>query len=268
MVKFICFGSGSSGNCYYLNADNYGIVIDMGIGTRTFKKYVRDYGISFGEINALLVTHDHTDHVKSVGAFSGEFHLPVFATQAVHQGMQRNNFMYKKILDDNKKYITEGIPFETGPFRITPFSVPHDSSANCGYFIEYRSEITFCIITDAGCFTDEMRQFIPQTDYLVVEANYDDAMLESGSYPLYLKRRIRSNRGHMDTAETARVLAENLTNRTKGIWLCHLSEENNHPELARKTVETTLTDAGFPIGTKLFVEVLKRKVPSAFYELE
>lgn len=267
MVKFICFGSGSSGNCYYLGTDDYGIVIDMGIGTRTFKKYMRDYGLSFGKLNAILVTHDHTDHVKSVGAFSNEFHLPVFATQAVHQGMQRNHFMYKKIPDSNKRYITEGTAFEAGPFRVTPFAVPHDSSANCGYFIEFQSGANFCIITDAGCFTDEMNRFIPQTNYLVVEANYDDTMLESGSYPPYLKRRIRSERGHMDNAETARILATHLTEKTRRIWLCHLSEENNHPELARKTVETALANAGFQVGTKLSLEVLKRKVPSSFYEL-
>lgn len=267
MIKFICFGSGSSGNCYYLNADGYGILIDFGIGTRTFKKYMRDYGLSFGQVNAILVTHDHTDHIKSVGTFSGEFHLPVFATQAVHQGMQRNHFMYKKVTEENKRFIVEGTLFETGPFQVVPFAVPHDSSANCGYFITCGDGPSFCLITDAGCFTEEMTPFIARANYLVIEANYDAMMLETGPYPPYLKRRIKGGRGHMDNADTASVLAGHLTEAARRVWLCHLSEENNHPELARKTVETALAGAGFNLGTDLFLEVLKRKVPSQLYDL-
>lgn len=267
MIKFICFGSGSSGNCYYLSAGGYGIIIDFGIGTRTFKKYMRDYGLSFGQVNAVLVTHDHTDHIKSVGSFSEEFHLPVFATETVHEGMQRNHFMYKKVKEEYKRYVKAGVPFEAGPFRITPFPVPHDSSANLGYFITCDGGPSFCLITDAGSFTEEMTAFVARANYLVIEANYDAMMLETGPYPPYLKKRIKGGRGHMDNVETARILAENLTPETRRVWLCHLSEENNHPELARKTVETALVDAGFNLGTDVVLEVLKRKVPSPLYEL-
>lgn len=102
-MKFICLGSGSSGNCYYINADGYGIIIDMGIGLRGLKKHFRDYGLNMGQINSILVTHDHTDHVKSVGALSLEFHVPVYTSQEVHNGMDRNCLMTKKSSPKRKR---------------------------------------------------------------------------------------------------------------------------------------------------------------------
>ena len=268
MLRFICFGSGSSGNCYYLNADGYGLLIDLGIGLRSLKKYIRNYGLSFGEINAIFVTHDHTDHVKSVGAFSGEFNIPVYALQSVHEGMQRNYFMSKKIIPDNKRILNPDTTILLEKFKITPFNVPHDSSANCGYFIEVDG-ITFCLVTDMGHVTDDIRLYIEKSRYVVVEANYDAMMLKNGPYPAFLKRRIMGREGHMDNLDTAELLSTSLSAETRNVWLCHLSEENNHPELARKTVETALFDAGKWIpGGFLKIDVLKRKVPSLLYELD
>lgn len=267
MLKFICFGSGSSGNCYYINMDGYGVLIDLGIGLRSFKRDMRNYGLSFGEIKAILVTHDHTDHVKSVGALSGEFHLPVYASDLVHQGMQRNYFMSKKIGAALRHAVVPGEEFALGPFGVLPFAVPHDSMDNCGYLITAGDTI-FCLATDMGCVTDDIRAAVARAHYLVVEANYDAAMLAGGPYPAFLKRRITGGRGHMDNADTARLLAGHLSPAARRVWLCHLSEENNHPELARKTVETALLEAGkMGPGQPLQLEVLKRKVPSPLYEL-
>ena len=267
MLKFICFGSGSSGNCYYLNAEGYGIIIDMGIGIRGMKKHFRDYGLSMAQINSILVTHDHTDHVKSVGALSNEFHVPVYTSKEVHDGMVRNNFMTKKIRQEEKHIIDHNLPVEIGPFQVTAFQVPHDSSGNNGYFIQY-GDVTFCLATDVGHLTPEIEDYISHAKYVVLEANYDATMLETGPYPQYLKRRISGPAGHLCNDETARGLAENLSKDAKQIWLCHLSEENNHPELARKTVGNALVEAGFPVGEGLKLEVLKRKVPSGIYILD
>lgn len=267
MFKFICLGSGSCGNCYYLNAEGYGIIIDMGLGLRSMKKHFRDYGLSLAQIGAILVTHDHTDHVKSVGALSNEFHLPVYSTQEVHDGMVRNNFMTKKVRQEEKHILQPHQAETVGPFRVTAFPVPHDSSGNNGYFIEY-GNTAFCLITDAGHLTPEMLEYLGRAHYLVVEANYDTTMLETGPYPQYLKRRIMGPAGHLCNDETAQALAAHLSEHARHIWLCHLSEENNHPELARKTVESVLLSTGYVLGKRLRLEVLKRKVPSELYELE
>ena len=267
MLKFISFGSGSSGNCYYLNSEGYGIIIDMGIGLRGMKKYFRDFGLNMSQINSILVTHDHTDHVKSVGALSSEFHIPVYTSQEVHDGMGRNCFMTKKVRPEDKHVVNPGEPFQLGPFKITSFPVPHDSSGNNGYFIEFGNS-SFCLATDIGHLTPEIESYLEKSKYIVIEANYDAMMLEQGPYPQYLKKRIMGPAGHLCNDETAKGLAEHLSPETQRIWLCHLSEENNHPELARKTIETALINAGHAVGETLTVEVLKRKVPSGIYELE
>ncbi len=266
MVRFICFGSGSSGNCYYLMADGYGIVIDLGISVRNLRKHFRDYGLSLSQVKALLVTHDHTDHVKAVGAFSQEFHIPVYTSEEIHKGMERNYFMQKKVAPEMKHLLTNETPIQMGPFEVVPFAVPHDSAGNNGYFIRY-ADVRFCLITDAGSITEQMLNYIRQANYLVIEANYDEAMLATGPYPEFLKRRITSGKGHTGNADTAKVLAEHLHPEAKRVWLCHLSEENNHPELARKTVECALRAAAYPLGSTLQLDVLKRKVPSLLHEL-
>ncbi len=261
-MKFISFGSGSSGNCYYLLEDGIGLIIDAGIGIRSFKKYFREYGFTYPTLKAILVTHDHTDHVKAVGALSGEYNLEVFATEEVHKGILNNYYTHKKVRPELCRTYLPGDDWSIGPFHITTFTVPHDASHNCGYFIE-TATTNFCFITDAGSFTPEMISFIRRARNLVIEANYDAAMLDEGPYPLHLKKRIKAPTGHACNAETARILEENLAATTENIWLCHLSEENNHPELARKTIAQALERS----ECKSQLHVLRRRIPSGPFEL-
>ena len=266
MLKFVSFGSGSSGNCYYLYTETEGLIIDIGVGVRMLKKQFRDYGLSIASVHHVLITHDHADHIKSVGSISHEYHLPIYATRNVHDGIDRNYCVSRKVKPEMKRYVTPGEPFELGSFHITPFSVPHDASENVGYQIKV-GDITFCLITDAGSITDEMRGFISQANYLVIEANHDVEMLMHGPYPQHLKERIQSPMGHLSNKDCAVAIAENMKEDLKHVWLCHLSEENNHPELARKTVETILRDYGIITGKDVKLEVLKRKTPTGIYEL-
>src|SRR5574344_1639157 len=217
MLKFISFGSGSSGNCYYLFTENNGILIDTGIGIRTLKKYFKDRSLN--------------------------------------------------IEDVNNKLIEKGAKFQLGDFSITSFGVPHDSSDNVGYRIEV-DNVVFCLMTDAGHVTEEMCQYISDSNYLVIEANHDIEMLKNGNYPQYLKDRISGPDGHLCNTDCGTAIAENMTEKLHHIWLCHLSEENNHPELARKTVESTLRSYGIIIGKDVELDVLRRKIPSEIYELK
>lgn len=266
MLKFISFGSGSSGNCYYLYTATDGLLIDTGIGTRTLKKYFKDYGLSIASVHNILITHDHADHVKCVGCLSGDFNIPVHTTQEVHDGIRRNYCVQRKVNEAFVRFVEKGVTFALGDFTVTPFGVPHDSTDNVGYYIECEN-VAFCIITDAGCVTDEMKDYIGRANYLVIEANHDEVMLRNGPYPQHLKKRILSDSGHLSNTSCGIALAENMTEKLHGVWLCHLSEDNNHPELARKTVETILGDHGVIVGTDLFLNVLKRKKPSGIYEL-
>ena len=266
MLQFISLGSGSSGNCYLLYTDNDAILIDAGIGVRTMKKHFRDYGLSLSQIHYIILTHDHADHVKSVGSLSKELQLPVYATRNVYKGINGNWCVKNKVTGDLAKVIEPNNTFTLGDFTITPFIVPHDSFENVGYQIVVEG-VTFCLITDAGSVTEEMKQFINAANYLVIEANHDVEMLKGGNYPQYLKERILGPRGHLSNYDCGKAIAENATLKLNHAWLCHLSDENNHPELAKKTVEQVLASYGIIAGVDFKIEVLKRKVPTGIYEL-
>lgn len=266
MLKFISFGSGSSGNCYMLMTPTDGLLIDIGVGIRGLKKNFKDYGLSLSQVHHVLITHDHADHIKSVGSFSKDYQVPVYATEKVHEGINKNYCVQQKVLPEQKRFVEKGQALQIGEFTVTPFAVPHDSSDNVGYMIEAEG-IVFCIITDAGCVTDEMKPYISRANYLVIEANHDEEMVKTGPYPQFLKGRIISQTGHLSNRSCGLALVENMTEALRHVWLCHLSEENNHPELARKTVETVLRDYGIIVGVDLKMEVLKRTTPTGIYEL-
>lgn len=267
MLNFISFGSGSSGNCYYLFTDEDGLLIDTGIGIRALKKGFHDYGLKLTQVKHVLVTHDHADHVKSVGVVSHDFGLPVYATRDVHLGIVRNYCVRRKIPVENVRTMEKGSTIQLGDFQITSFGVPHDSADNVGYRIQV-GDVTFCLITDVGHITDEIKSYIAAANYLVIEANHDSEMLMSGPYPPYLKERVAGPQGHLSNKDCAVALAENASPSLRHVWLCHLSEENNHPELARKTVEMVLHSYGIVPGKDFLLDVLKRKVPSEVYALK
>ncbi|MGM9714375.1 MAG: MBL fold metallo-hydrolase [Prevotella sp.] len=266
MLNFISFGSGSSGNSYFLYTETSGILIDAGIGTRTLKKRFADYGLSLDRISAVLITHDHADHVKSVGSLSSDLSLPVYATQQVLKGIEENYCVRKKIRPGYERKISYGETVDVCDFGVTCFHVPHDSVDNVGYEIRY-GDTVFCLITDAGYVTEEMKRRIQSANYLVIEANYEHEKLIYGPYPEHLKRRIVSNSGHLSNTDCAIALAENATPALRHAWLAHLSEENNHPELARKTVEQKLREHGIVPGEDFMLDVLKRKTPSEIFTL-
>ena len=266
MLRFISIGSGSSGNCYCLYTENDGLFIDMGVGIRTLKKHFKDYGLSLSRVHHILITHDHADHIKSVGSLSHEQQMPVYATRVVHHGIDRNYCVARKVNADLRHYLEPGVTQQIGEFTVTPFTVPHDSSDNVGYEI-MTDEAVFCIITDAGSITDEMAHYIGRANYLVIEANHDVEMLMRGPYPQHLKKRIVSGNGHLNNTLCGEAIAKHTGEHLRHAWLCHLSEENNHPELARKTVESILRSYGIVAGKDFQLDVLKRTMPTGVFEL-
>ena len=263
-ITFFSLGSGSCGNCYYLSTGTDAIIIDCGVGIRRFKKNLSEYGMKIGHIRGLLITHDHSDHIKSAGKISKEYKIPVYATQKVHLGMDTNWQNSVKVPKENRREITFCEKFEIGPFSVTPFPIPHDASENTGYRIDVDGR-TFTVMTDVGEATQDVRQHIAQSSHLVFESNYDDDMLQQGRYPEMLKTRIASGHGHLSNYKAAHALAENMSEKLKRIWLCHLSEENNRPELALEATLAAIGDAGKTASAEVMVEVLRRKIPTGPY---
>ncbi len=192
-MQFISFSSGSSGNCYLLKTEHNMLILDAGLSPRKVKQYLSDYGLSLSDADAILITHDHTDHIKGAGLMSEEYQLPVYTTETVHEGMCRNYCMPHKVPVALRRFVQKDTTFDLGDFKITPFEVPHDSSDCVGYFIEAEG-VAFCIITDAGHVTDAIRQFVARANYLVLEANHDVDMLNIGPYPAHLKGRIKGEK--------------------------------------------------------------------------
>lgn len=261
MLQFISFGSGSCGNCYYLSNGKDSILVDAGVSARRMKRYLRDYGVNQSLIRALLVTHDHADHIKYAGKLSSELKIPVYTTDAVHGGIVRNFHVRNKVEPHLARNVEKDKTFAVGSFKITPFDIPHDSIENVGYSIESEGEI-FTIMTDVGAPTDNVRHYISISNHIVIEANYDTEMLVNGKYALHLKQRIMSGTGHLSNKQTAEILAENFHVGLHNVWLCHLSEENNHPELARKTVEQYMRMYGIVANADFTLEILRRKIPT------
>lgn len=264
MLYFLSLGSGSCGNSYYLSNGSYGILIDAGIGIRVLKKHFVEWGLELADIRYIFVTHDHADHVKSVGKLSYELNVPVYATAKVHEGIDNNFCVHRKIPRSNVVTMVKGstLHLDEG-LSVTSFHVPHDSNDNVGYNISWGGT-TFTLMTDIGHVTDEMKRYIHEAEHLVIEANHDELMLLNGNYPPYLKERISSDGGHLSNTDCAEALAENASERLRDVWLCHLSQENNHPELARKTVEKALLQRP---TINVTLQVLKRRTPCGTYSL-
>lgn len=265
-LTFFSLGSGSCGNCYYLATETDALLIDCGISLRRLKKIILEYGIKLGKVRGLLITHDHADHIKAAGKLSKENALPVYATRLVHEGMDKNWQATVAIPLEYRHNVELHEPFELGAFRITAFPIPHDASENVGYHIEV-GEYRFTIMTDVGSVTADVKEYIGKSTHLIFESNYDDEMLQQGRYPELLKERIASGRGHMSNKKAATALAENFHPDLKNVWLCHLSEENNHPELARKTVESIMRSYGIIAGVDFTLDVLRRKIPTGPFQL-
>lgn len=262
--RFFSLGSGSSGNCYYLGTDKYGILIDAGVGIRTVKKTLKEYGIGLDKIAGVLVTHDHADHIKTISCLGDKFAIPVYTTQTIHEGIKRNRYINASLITSTR-VIEKEKAFNLIDFEITAFEVPHDSIDNVGYRICFDDQV-FVLITDVGRITETIHQYARGANHLVMEANYDELMLRNGRYPIYLKNRIMSGTGHLSNDLAAQFIADIHHDKMTNIWLCHLSQDNNSPDLAYKTVEESLRLKGIITGRDIHLESLSRFKASGLKE--
>lgn len=242
-LQYISFGSGSSGNCTYIGDSKTGILIDAGVDIAKVTLELQRNGIPMTRIKGILLTHDHSDHVRYVYAIAKKYrHIGVYCTPKTLNGLLRRHSISNRIKDYHRPIYKEH-PFRVGDFEVTAFEVSHDGTDNSGYFLR-RGKHHIAVATDLGCVTERADFYMRQANYLMIEANYDDTMLEAGPYPEYLKARIRSANGHLDNEVTAAYLRAIYTPNLRNIFLCHLSKDNNTPEIALDLVEQALKEAG------------------------
>lgn len=258
---YLSLGSGSSGNATYIGTAQGGVIIDAGVKADIIEKTLKDNGIPMSRVKAICLTHDHSDHVRyAYTLLRNNKHLSLFCTHRVLNGLLRRHSISKRIRDFHRPIFKE-IPFSIAGMEFTAFDVPHDGSDNMGFSVEFDNR-RFVIATDLGEVAGRALHYISQADYLVIEANYDALMLRDGPYPQYLKVRIATDHGHMDNADTARLLASIAGPRLRYVFLCHLSHDNNTPEKAVAEVTRALQAAG-----KTVADAARLDVPDADIQL-
>ena len=246
--------SGSSGNAVYVGDGESGVLVDAGVSCAKIVLELEKIGISPGGVKALLVTHEHADHVSGAGIFSRRFDVPVYATEGTWRAMEGK---IGEISPKNARLVDVTQDFFIGGMNVAPFPLPHDAAEPCGYSF-YLGGVKASVATDIGCVRDSWMKAVLGSDLVLLEANYDPDMLLNGSYPYELKRRILSNRGHLCNEDSSKLAVELVNAGAKHLMLGHLSKENNFPELAMRCCEDALFTHGIAPGADVRVDVASR----------
>ena len=264
-LHFISFSSGSCGNCYYLGTgDGTGLLIDAGVSLRRLKQGLRTVGMEYDAFDAILVTHDHLDHIRHLGSYCKKLCKPVYASSALHDALAFHTFAAPHITGCRRD-LAEGVWNTVGAFDVRYFIVPHDATQTCGFAIRH-GERLFVIMTDIGRMTDEAVELARQADTVVIESNYDVDMLMGGPYTHALKMRISQGNGHLSNEECAAAIRRFWHPGLRHLFLCHLSENNNTPRKACDAARIALDDLGVPAGSVSLV-ALPRQYPSPLIHL-
>ena len=264
MVKFMSFSSGSCGNCYFLGSGSKGIVIDAGVSLRRLKKVMQEYDLTPDSFSAVLVTHDHLDHIRHLGSFCKRLSKPVYTTDVIHGALARHTFTAPTI-SPCRRILSEGEWNEVAGMKVRYFVVPHDATQTVGYAIDIDGRM-FVIMTDIGRMTDEAVEFARKADTVVIESNYDMDMLMGGPYTYELKMRIVQGCGHLSNDEYASAIKRFWHPGLKNIFPCHLSENNNTHDLAYRSAADALHELGVEKGA-VALRCLPRQYPSQMFIL-
>lgn len=264
MVRFMSLSSGSCGNCYYLECDGNALLIDAGVSLRRLKKVLAENGLSLDSFSAVLVTHDHLDHIRHLGSFCKRLGIPVYTAPVIHSALARHTFTAQYI-GPCRRVLEEGKWNEVCGMQVRYFVVPHDATQTVGYAIEAGGH-RFVIMTDIGRMTDEAVELAGTADTVVVESNYDIDMLMSGPYTYDLKMRIVQGCGHLSNDECASAIKRFWHQGLRNVFLCHLSENNNTPQLAYDCSMKALEELGVEKGT-VSLRCLPRQYESDMFVL-
>jgi len=237
-MKFCVLASGSSGNCIYVESNGTRILIDCGLGKRELRRRLASAGIEGERLDAVLLTHEHTDHAGGVGLASRSFAAPLHATWKTFAPLEARLGPLSGLVE-----FAPGQPFEVGGLRVEPFSLPHDAAQPVGFIVDDGAR-RLGVATDLGQATHLAHERLSGCAALVLESNHDPQMLEEGPYPWPLKRRISGRLGHLSNAESASLLSSLLHPGLRHVVLAHLSRTNNLPHVALSTAAAALKSAG------------------------
>jgi phosphoribosyl 1,2-cyclic phosphodiesterase len=262
-IKFCSLSSGSSGNCQYIETDNTKIIIDGGFSGKKIEGLLSSIGVDPCELDGIFITHEHIDHVRGVGVLSRRYDLPIFANANTWIGMEKT---IGKIKENNIRVFTSEKDLDIRDITIYPIKIFHDALEPVGYIIYYKKN-KISIVTDTGFVNDIMKEKMKGSNLYLMESNHDVDMLKEGSYPWALKQRVLSTRGHLSNIDAGMVLGDLVSASGEIILLGHLSQENNKPELAHKTVKNSMMNLGIDVDNDLTLDLTYRDKVTKVYIL-
>lgn len=263
-LNYCSLASGSSGNCHFISSENTKILLDVGMSHRYIKNSLEAIGESIDQINGVLITHEHSDHIKGLKMILKKQLIPVYMTE--------NTFMQikEKIREEDvhKIIIIESeMEMMLGDIKVRSFDISHDAIDPKGYNFYY-SDKKLSIVTDIGIMSEAVIENLQESNFLVIESNHDVNMVLHGSYPYYLKRRILSENGHLSNDDAAKTIHNVFqSGHLKNVVLAHLSKENNVPELAHLTVKKYLEEKGIDTETDINLDLSYRDKIGKFYRI-
>lgn len=257
MLKFCSLYSGSSGNCLFVDSNNTKILIDCGTSGKKITTALASINSSIEEIDAILVTHEHSDHIQSLGLISNKYNIPVYANFETWNAMESQK---KKISENNINIFENDKDFYLKDLTIHPFSTPHDAANPCGFNI-HNGKRKLSIATDLGHMDNEILENLKDSSFLLLESNYDPEILKLSKYPYSLKERIFGPKGHLSNLTAGKTISTLINKNLKSVMLGHLSKENNFPELAYQTVLNELIESNVDTNT-ISLNVASRNAPS------
>ena len=265
-MKFCPITSGSSGNCIYIGSDHHAVLVDAGLSGRRIEAGMNSFGATTKDIDAILLTHEHADHIKGIGILARRYGIPIYTAPGPAAAIQ-NMTAVGKIPDGLLHTIEPDAPFSIGDLTIRAFRVSHDAAEPVGFRVETGGK-SAAVATDMGEYTDYIVEELQDLDVLLLESNHDLHMLQAGRYPYYLKRRIMGEKGHLSNDDAGRLLVRLLHDDIRHIYLGHLSAENNYEALAYETVSQEVTMGDCPYKADDFnITIAHRDIVSESVEL-
>lgn len=231
-MRFCALGSGSRGNCLLVQTSQTCVMVDNGFSIRETERRLADKGINPGQINAILVTHEHSDHINGVGAFARKYSIDVYATRGTLSSHKLGDLPRANTINSHKVFAIDDM-------IIDPFPVPHDAVEPC-QFVFGDGRRRFALLTDTGNCTAHIEQQISGCDALMLECNHDLTLLEQGDYPYNVKVRVAGDYGHLNNCQAANLLTRIDTTSLQHLVAAHISEKHNTPQLARHTLSAAL----------------------------
>lgn len=259
-MNLCSIASGSSGNCIYVGSQNTNILVDVGISAKRIEQGLTSIGVLPTTIDGILITHEHSDHVSGLGVMARRYHIPIYATAETINAILRIKSI-GRIAEELFQIIEPDISFSIKDIEVNPFAISHDASNPVCYTFTNEGH-KMGVATDLGKYDNYIVSNLSGCEALLLEANHDIHMLQVGSYPYVLKRRILGDRGHLSNYNSGRLICELFHENLRHIILGHLSKENNYPDLAYETVKYEIEQSNCSIMETCSVFVANRDEPS------